>query len=142
MTFYLDTSVVAAYYSPEPLSTVAEDFIVTHTDLSISRLTELEFASAIARKIREGMLDKRDGSKIISKFMTHVDEDLYERIPINSRHYDLARDWMAGFVAPLRSLDALHLAVTSLSESTLVTADAKLAKSAELLSVDVIFLKT
>ena len=133
--FYLDTSVMAAYYCPEPLSEKAEEFIVTHSDLAISHLTELELYSAIARKIREGNLNKGDGSRIIAKFSAHRKKGFYLVLPITPDHYRLAREWIAQFSTPLRSLDALHLAVTSLSDSILVTADEKLSRSAQQFSL-------
>ena len=50
--FYVDTSVIVAYYCTEPLSEKAEDFVTTHARPAISNLTELELFSAISRKIR------------------------------------------------------------------------------------------
>jgi predicted nucleic acid-binding protein len=47
----------------------------------------------------------------------------------------LARDWLAGFRVPLRSLDALHLAFASQAGAKLVTADRELAKAARALGV-------
>ena len=93
--------------------------------------------SAISRKIREGNMYRNDGVRVISKFLTHLDDLFYVKLPIGSHHYTLARDWIGQFTSPLRSLDAIHLAIASLSGSTLITADEDLAKSAELLSVDV-----
>ena len=139
--FYVDTSIIAAYYCPEPLSEKAENFITDHARPAISNLTELELFSAISRKIREGNIDRKDGSRIIAKFLAHLDDLFYDRLPIESHHYTLSRDWIGRFTSPLRSLDAIHLAVASLSGSTLITADKGLAKSAELLSVDVYLIK-
>jgi predicted nucleic acid-binding protein len=101
----------------------------------------LELFSAISRKIREGNIDHKDGSRIIAKFLAHLDDLFYARLPIESQHYTLARDWIGRFTSPLRSLDAIHLNVASSSGSTLISADEGLAKSAELLSVDVYLIK-
>ena len=38
-------------------------------------------------------------------------------------HYHLAREWISRFTTPLRTLDALHLAVASQNNIRLVTAD-------------------
>lgn len=130
-----------AYYCPEALSETVEDFITSHVELAISNLTEVELFSAISRKIREGNMNRRDGSRVISKFISHLDDLFYVRIPIKSHHYTLGRDWIGQFSSSLRSLDAIHLAIASSSGSTLITADEGLAKSAELLSVDVYLIK-
>ena len=81
-------------------------------------------------------MDRKDGSRITAKFLAHLDDLFYARLPIESHHYTLARDWIGRFTSSLRSLDAIHLAVASLSGSMLIAADEGLAKSAELLSVD------
>ena len=139
--FYLDTSVIAAYYCPEPLSSKAEKFITTHAQPAISSLTGLELFSAISRKIREGSLDHKNGSKITAKFLSHLDNFFYSILSIEAHHYRLARDWIGQFLTPLRSLDALHLAVASMEGKTIVTSDAGLAKSAEIISVKFIFIE-
>ena len=135
--YYIDTSIIVAYYCPEPLSEKVEDFITAHARLAISNLTELELFSAISRKICEGNMVRKHGSRVISKFIAHLDDLFYVRLPIESHHYTLARDWIGQFSSPLRSLDAIHLAIASSSGSTFITADEGLAKTAEMFSVDV-----
>ena len=51
--FYIDTSVIVAYYCPETLSETVEQLIVKIKQPAISHLTEIELTSAISRKIRE-----------------------------------------------------------------------------------------
>ncbi|GAG95804.1 unnamed protein product, partial [marine sediment metagenome] len=51
---YLDTSVLAAYYCPEEKSDAVEKIIVKNKPLRISPLNEVEFASALSKKVREG----------------------------------------------------------------------------------------
>jgi predicted nucleic acid-binding protein len=81
-----------------------------------------------------------DGSKITAKFLSHLDDSLYILLPVEFHHYKLARDWVGQFSTPLRSLDAVHLAVASQEEATIVTCDKALASSAELLAVDFILM--
>jgi len=135
--FYIDTSIIVAYYCPEPLSEKVDDFITVQSRPAISILTELELFSAISRKIREGNMDPKDGSRVVSKFLSHLDDHLYTRPSIESHHYTLARDWIGQFSSPLRSLDAIHLAIASSLGLTLVTAVEGLAKSAEIFNIDV-----
>jgi predicted nucleic acid-binding protein len=138
--FYLDTSVIVAYYCPEPLSEKSEAFIISHGQPAISNLTELELFSAVSRKISEGGMKRTDGSRVTARFLSHLDNQFYRRYPIEPQHYRLARDWIGQFTLSLRSLDALHLAVASSEGATLVTADETLAKSGKSVSVDTIFL--
>lgn len=137
MKHYIDTSVLAAYYCPEPLSEKAQALLTTEERPSISTLAELELFSAISRKIREGSLVKADGDRIIARFLSHVNGGFYNYLSIGDHHYRLARDWMGLFSTALRTLDALHLAIASTEELTMLTADRVLARSADTLGVKV-----
>lgn len=57
---YVDTSVLGAYYCPEPLSGAAEAALLALRDPCISPLTEVEFTSLVARKRRLKELRARD----------------------------------------------------------------------------------
>ena len=139
--FYIDTSVIVAYYYPEPLSEKAEAFLMTHIRPAISTLTEVEMFSALSRKIREGGLSRKDAGRIIAKFLSHVDGHFYTHLFIESHHYRLARDWIGLFNTTLKTLDALHLATAHVEGLSFVTADQELAESARFLALDVVLLK-
>ena len=81
--YYIDTSVLAAYYCPEPLSDKAEEILLSTGRPAISYLTRLELFSAISRKVREGMAP-RDGNRIIRQFEYHLTEQkLYRQLDID-----------------------------------------------------------
>jgi predicted nucleic acid-binding protein len=140
--FYVDTSVLVAYYYPEPLSEEAESYITRYDHPAISNLTEVELCSAISKKIREGSINRNDANLIIAKFLGHIDEGFYVKILIDSHHYRLARDWIRQFNTTMRTLDALHLAVAFSKGLQIITADESISKSAEIFSVNVICLQT
>ncbi len=127
---YLDTSVLAAYYCPEPLSDHAEAAIIASATPLLTQLVEVELQSAVARKIREKNLSRADGVEILTRFRLHMDSGCYLRLPLESSHYDIAGSWIGRFDVPLRTLDALHLAVCFDADALLLTADAGLAKAA------------
>jgi len=139
--FYIDTSVIVAYYYPEPLSEKAEAFLMTHASPAISTLTEVEMFSALSRKIREGGLSRKDAGLIVAKFLNHVDGHYYTHLLLEPHHYRLARDWIGLFQTNLKTLDALHLAIAHAEGLTFVTADPGLAESAKALALDVMVLK-
>jgi predicted nucleic acid-binding protein len=60
---------------------------------------------------------------------------LYGRRHLEAGHYRLARDYIARFDLPLKAPDALHLALCSAEDLTLLTADRQLARNAEALDV-------
>jgi len=112
---------------------------LTSTDLdpAVSNLTEVEFFSAIAKKSRRGEFDTLRARKLRLAFLSHLESFLFERLPVQTAHYQLARSWLSNEKLALATLDALHVAVASISGCTLLTADTKQARAAEELGVEV-----
>lgn len=127
---YLDTSLLAAYYCPEPLSRASQRLVRSTAQPSISDLTEVELLSALGRKIRVGEMRTIEAERVAAQFLAHLESNLYNRLPIERRHYKLARDWLGRFTTPLRTLDALHLAVAATEGLRFATGDRALARSA------------
>ena len=134
---YFDTSVVAAYYCLEPNSSAAEKIILHSKNPSISDLTELELASAVSRKIREKSLSRDDGGKIMALFQSHVSQGLFQKIAVEPDHFQIAKAWIAQFTTPLRTLDALHLAIAHTQRAFFFTSDLQLVKAARHFGVSV-----
>lgn len=142
---YVDTSVLVAYYVEEPLSEKAESEIrgdSENTRPTISQLTVLEFYSALSRKVRMNELQQTDGNKIINLLNAHIRERRFTELLLKPKHYQRACEWLSRFDLPLRSLDALHLALTNDAGATFLTADSHLAESAAALGIDVRLLET
>ena len=140
--YYLDTSVLAPYYCPEPLSDKVEKIVISADRPCISSLSEVELASAISRKIREKNLSLEDGNKIFNQFQTHLKESLFRLISVEDRHYQTAKNWILQFAVPLKTLDALHLAVAAGGELTLLTADRQLDIAAKYFGINVVNLSS
>ena len=137
---YVDTNIIVAYYCPESLSEKAENFLTTHLHPTISSLTELEFFSALSRKVREGGLARKKAAQIAAKFFGHVDGHFYRCISVERHHCALARDWLNLFTTKLKTLDSLHLAIASSEGFTLVTADRGLFESAKFFNIEAVLL--
>ena len=138
---YLDTSVIAPFYWEQALSDTVEELLRTETEPGLSQLVEVELFSALSRRVRMREISQEDARAIATRFQTHLDSNFYIRIPIESVHYQLARDWIGRFDTSLRTLDALHLASASSNNIRLVTADDALARSAEALGIEVQLLR-
>ena len=136
MRAYIDTSVLTAAYCAEPGSRRAQRAL-QNCEPAISALVRLEFSSAVARKVRENTLTRTDAARLIAEFQTHLRDGVFELLPIRESHYALANDWMDACVTPLRTLDALHLAVAHANALPLITSDRLLAKSARQLGAEV-----
>lgn len=134
---YVDTNLVVAYYAPEQLSLRVQEIYRRHASVAISDLVEVEFFAALSSKIRMGGLSRVQAERIASLFSAHLADGLYERLHLHSGHYRLARDYIARFDLPLKSPDALHLALCSAEGFEVYTADRQLARNAETLGVAV-----
>lgn len=128
---YIDTSVLAAYYCPEALSLTVQRALGTVKQAVISPLVEVELFSAVAAKVRTGELDAPTAGRILALFQEHLADGCYSVVPIETREYGLARDWIGKLTSQLRALDSLHLAATMANDLTLLTADKALAKAAK-----------
>lgn len=133
--YYIDTSILAAYYCPEILSEKVQAFLTAQIHPAISSLTDVELCSAISKKVRMGELSHADGNRIISKFQSHLDKDFFHVIQIEPEHWRIARGWLSLFNTSLRTLDALHLAVSSSEQLTIVASDRHLLDAAKTLGV-------
>jgi predicted nucleic acid-binding protein len=73
----------------------------------------------------------------LSKYLSHLDGGLFTIIHLESQHWRIARGWIGLFNTSLRTLDALHLAIASAGDLTLVTSDQRLLMAADTLGVKV-----
>jgi len=138
---YVDTSVLVAYYCPEPLSEKVEAFLTTHVQPIISALTEIELFSAVSKKVRTKEIKRKDAGRVVARFLADIENGYYTYLPVEASHYRLARDWIGMFSLSLRTLDALHLAISSSEGIDIVTTDPGLFKSAKALSMKAILLE-
>lgn len=134
---YVDTSVLAAYYCPEPLSEQAQGALAKEGERAISSLVELELVSALARKVQNHEMPRGDAYRILAAFQSHLEQGVYTRLGVDGAHFAKAREWLATFAVPLRTLDALHVALAAMKGCSLITADRALAKACRRVGVTV-----
>jgi uncharacterized protein len=134
---YIDTSVLGAYYCPEPLSAAADAALREIEAPVISNLTLVEFSSLIARKRQLKELDTRRASEVSNLFGTHVEAGFYRRISLGAEHFVEAQHLIQAATV-LRTLDSLHLAAAIIEEVPILTADGQLASAARKLKARVI----
>lgn len=138
---YLD-SVIAPFYWQEQLSETVQELLHDESDIALSQLVEVELFSALSRRVRMREISQDQAGAIADQFEAHIDYGFYTRLPVEALHYRLAQDWIRRFDTPLRTLDALHLAIAFSQEICLVTADQGLAGSAETFGIEVRLLTT
>lgn len=130
MTVYIDTSVLGAYYCPEPLSNVVEEILRGVEGPVISSLTEVELFSLVAKKYRMKELTEPKARRALGAFAAHVADGYYRRLVLTAEHYAKARTLIGALSVTLHALDALHLALAISEKIPLLTADVTLAAAA------------
>jgi hypothetical protein len=137
---YFDTSALAKWYINEAKSEDVEQYIREQGPVSISDLTVVEMRCLLARRRREKSIDAKMETEIFATFQ----EDIREKFLICHK---LPEGWAAGAVnllavlsdIPLRTLDAMHLAIAKdLTVDILATADKIMASGAKAMGISVV----
>jgi len=137
---YFDTSALAKWYINEAKSEDVEQYIREQGPVSISDLTVVEMRCLLARRRREKSIDAKMETEIFATFQ----EDIREKFLICHK---LPEGWAAGAVnllavlsdIPLRTLDAMHLAIAKdLTVDILATADKIIASGAKAMGISVV----
>ncbi len=140
MGLYLDTSALAKWYLNEPLSEAFEAFIQKQASASISRLTIVEFRCLLARRRRAGEITKTNESRIHEAFEADLRAGFLHVHPVSDEQHLAALGLITRLSRfPLRTLDALHLAIaTEIHAKRLATADRTMALAATALGLNVV----
>ncbi|MGF1495902.1 MAG: type II toxin-antitoxin system VapC family toxin [Elainellaceae cyanobacterium] len=131
----MDTSAIAPFYWPEALSTTVEALLRQESQRILSALTVVELCSALSRRVRMNEITHREAQQIVAQFQEHLRMGFFRQIMPDLQHYQRAQQWLTQFNTPLRTLDALHLALAHSQTIQLVTADTRLASSARILDI-------
>lgn len=130
---YLDTSAVAKWYLNEDGSDAFVAYIKGLDVAVISSLTRTEMRSLLARRRRMGDLDSALESLIFATFLDDIAGGFLSPCPTDDTRFDEAVSLIARYQEhPLRTLDALHLAIARHEQvEAIATADGVMADTAE-----------
>lgn len=116
---YLDSSALAKLYVPEPESDALEALLRGRRDLMISQLAITEVLSAVARRRREGMLTAAHALAIRDAILADADSGSFHRLDLSPVvHREAERLSLHVESVPLRTFDALHIAMALLGSAT------------------------
>lgn len=134
---YLDASFLVALFKPEAVSERADDFIRQNpTDLIVSDFAAAEFASAAGRWVRRGELDLAGARAALGSFDVWIARTA-QHIETNPADVAVATAFLRRLDLPLRTPDAIHIAIAQRLGATLVTFDRRMADSARALGCPV-----
>jgi predicted nucleic acid-binding protein len=134
---YVDSCVLLSLFLGDSGYTDSEQWLINQGDqtLWISHWVLLEVAGVIATCVRRGQLTAEQAQMIGSEFESFRQERL-TLIEPRGTDFLQARQWLERCLhLPLRSGDALHLALAKRQQLTVVSADRALARCAESLGL-------
>ncbi|MDP2824043.1 MAG: type II toxin-antitoxin system VapC family toxin [Sulfuritalea sp.] len=135
---YADTSALVKRYLDEPFSADFET-LLEQGSMAISRLTIVEMRCALARRRRNREIDAVRESRANAELAADIQDGALVVSDIDNAHFTAAYH-LIGRLAdiPLRTLDALHLAIArDIAASGLATADRNQADAADALGFTV-----
>jgi uncharacterized protein len=129
---YIDSSALAKLYVPEAESEKLDALLRGRFSLMISELAITEVLSAVARRKREGELLPELANQIRDAVLADADSGSFARLHLDpSVHREAERLLLATTSLPLRTLDALHLALAFSGAAThVVTFDHRMRAAA------------
>jgi uncharacterized protein len=136
MSMYLDTSVLVSCYVAEAQSkAVLKKLACYSEELLVSQLTEVEFCSAVSMKLRSKHLSLAQHQSILELFQQHLEIGQYTKAYLSEETYQLAKQFLIHRALKLRTLDALHLALSHHLGAELFTFDTALLEAAKILKI-------
>jgi len=123
---YLDASALVKLFVPEPGSDALNEALVGAEDVMISDLALTEMASALGRRLREGLLQLAESRRLYreAEKLAALSHRVELTPPIHRRAERLL---LTSHDIPLRALDALHVAAALDAEAaTVVSYDPRL----------------
>lgn len=129
---YLDSSALAKLYVPEPESDALDALLRGRRDLMISDLAVTEVLSATARRRREALLSAEQAVEIRDALLADAASGTFHRLDLGPAvHREAERLLFQLESVPLRTLDALHLAMAILGSATrVITFDSRMRVAA------------
>jgi predicted nucleic acid-binding protein len=137
VSFYLDASVVVALLTDDVLHLRAERFASTDPGpLLVSDLAAAEFASALGRQVRTGAIAveaARTGLSVLDVWLRRA----ANQIETTGADIAVATTFLRRLDLPLKTPDAIHIAIAQRVGAALVTFDRQMAASARALGTPV-----
>lgn len=110
---YVDSGILLKAFVAEPESDAVQAVLATAEDVTCSELLLAEFQSALARKCRERQLDAFAANACMMELRRTIGDGAINMVKMESSTIEAAvklLSTLAGDI-PLRTLDAIHLAV-------------------------------
>ena len=137
MSIYLDVNVLVALFVLDPLNGRADKAMRSlRDDLIVSNLSVAEFSAAIARRVRMRDLSGSEARTAFTQFDAWC-AGYTRTMEMEGSDVTAATGWMRRLDLPLRTPDALHIAIAQRTGCRLLTFDRTMVKVARTLGLAV-----
>ena len=135
MSVYLDASILVALFTRDAFTERANEFLDTELPvLVVSDFAAAEFASAVARLMRINQITGPETRAILANFDSWKLR-VADTTGILSSDVTTAASFIRRLDLPLRTADAINIAIAQRIDATLVTFDVKMGDSARAVGV-------
>jgi hypothetical protein len=137
--FYLDTSVLVSAVSAEIGTPAVLEWFETADDVLVSDWLMTEAVAALSQKLRMGVITATERAGSLAALRRHL-EGAFRSLPVTREDFRAAARFAERAETGLRGGGALHIALASASNATLVTLDRKQARAGEMLGIQTLVL--
>ncbi|WP_083850279.1 type II toxin-antitoxin system VapC family toxin [Rhodovulum sp. PH10] len=137
MRIYLDASVLVAAFTGDVHNSTAERVLRSRPVIVVSDFAAAEFASAISRQVRTRDLTVEEARRVFANFDAWTTREA-RRVETTPADVAACAGWLRRLDLPLRTPDALNIAIARRVDARLLTFDARMETSAKTLGVAVL----
>lgn len=136
MSVYLDASILVSFFTLDTLSSRAESILKTQSRVVVSNFAAVEFASALARRVRMRLPAEQEARIAFSIFDAWADRTA-RLVNMDNTDVSAAAAFLRRLDLTLRTQDALHIAIARRLDAALLTFDKQMKEAARVLGVKV-----
>lgn len=138
VSIYLDVNVLVPLFVVDSHNDRADKAVnSSHDDLIVTNLSAAEFSAVVARRVRTRDLSASEARTAFANFDTWCSRHT-SRVEVENTDIAAATSLMRRLDLPLRTPDAIHIAIVQRLGSTLLTFDSAMTNVARALGVEVV----
>lgn len=136
MKLYLDTSVLVPLFVSEVHTQAARALVVEGSEVVVSDLTAVEFASALSRLVRMSLLDREAAQAGFANLDIWIAK-VASRVVVEAGDVRSSEAMLRSLDVPLTAPDVIHIAIATRVHAELATLDTRMADTARKLGARV-----
>ena len=138
VSIYLDASVIVALFTEDYFTDRAATLLASKADaVIISDFAAVEFSSVIARFVRGRSITEEQARTVLADFDSWS-ERACQRVTTDGAIISRAETFLRRMDTPLRTADAINIAIAEVLRATLMTFDDKMSAAARVLGLPLV----